>query len=245
MAVKAIAAAGKPARCDITLRQGVLIRGRVTDKATGRPVRAGITNYPFPDNPHLKAYPAIDPHGASGDDGRFEIAVPPGRGVLTARTGDRRYLQAFGADRIEGLDHIPSLMRRPLHSVPDFQVVVEVNPAGGGGPVIQDLQLTPARTVTGTVIDPDGKPVVEAVAMGLDANVSWGDRVLGSADFTVEDIDPREPRRVYFFQVDRRLAGSVLIRGDEAGPLTVRLQPWGVVTGRVVDDRGRPNSDWC
>jgi hypothetical protein len=63
-----------------------------------------------------------------------------------------------------------------------------------------------------------------------------------SADFTVEDIDPREPRRVYFFQVDRRLAGSVLIRGDEADPLTVRLRPWGAVTGRIVDDRGRPQS---
>ena len=50
------------------------------------------------------------------------------------------------------------------------------------------------------------------------------------------------PRRIYFFQVDRRLAGSVLIEGDEAGPLTVRLQPWGVVTGRIVDDRGRPQS---
>ena len=162
--------------------------------------------------------------------------------MLIAHTSDRRYLGAVGADRIEGLDRIPDLSSRQPHPVPNYQVIVEIQLAAGAGPVTCDLQLIPARTVTGTVIDPDGKPVSEAVAMGLDANVSWGDRVLGSADFTVEDIDPREPRRVFFFQVDRRLAGSVLIRGDEAGPLSVRLQPWGVVTGRIVDDRGRPQS---
>ena len=126
--------------------------------------------------------------------------------------------------------------------MPNYQAIVEIRLAAGAGPVTRDLQLVPARTVTGTIIDPDGKPVVEAVAMGLDANVPWGDGVLLSADFTVKNINPQLPRRVYFFQVDRRLAGSVLIRGDEAGPLSVRLQPWGVVTGRIVNDRGRPQS---
>jgi hypothetical protein len=30
------------------------------------------------------------------------------------------------------------------------------------------------------------------------------------------------------------------LRGDEAGPLTVRLEPTGTLTGRVVDAEGRP-----
>ena len=38
----------------------------------------------------------------------------------------------------------------------------------------------------------------------------------------------------------RKLIGSVYLKGDEAGPLTVRLQPWGTVTGRIVDDEGQP-----
>ena len=219
-----------------------MIRGRITDRATGRPVSAGVAYDPFPDNPHLKAYPSIEPHDASGDDGQFEIAVPPGRGALTAHCYQGRYLLGVGAERIEGLDRIPSLARRPPHLVAGYQLVVEVNLAPGAGPVTRDLQLVPARAVTGTLIDPDGKPIVEAVAMGLDANVPWGNRVLMSADFAIEDIDPGGPRRVSFFHVGRRLAGSVLINGDEAGPLSVRLRPWGAVTGRIVDDRGRPQT---
>ena len=38
----------------------------------------------------------------------------------------------------------------------------------------------------------------------------------------------------------RKLVGSITLKGDETGPLTVRLQPWGTITGRVVDDDGRP-----
>ena len=38
----------------------------------------------------------------------------------------------------------------------------------------------------------------------------------------------------------RKLAGSVYLKGDEAGPLTVRLQPWGTITGRIVDVDGQP-----
>ena len=32
----------------------------------------------------------------------------------------------------------------------------------------------------------------------------------------------------------------VIARGDEHGPLTVRLQPAGTVTGRLLDDDGQP-----
>ena len=32
----------------------------------------------------------------------------------------------------------------------------------------------------------------------------------------------------------------MIARGDEHGPLTVRLQPAGTVTGRLLDDDGQP-----
>ena len=38
----------------------------------------------------------------------------------------------------------------------------------------------------------------------------------------------------------RKLVGSVYLKGDEAGAISVRLQPWGTVTGRVVDEDGQP-----
>ena len=33
-----------------------------------------------------------------------------------------------------------------------------------------------------------------------------------------------------------------MLRGDETRPQTVTLQPWGVLTGRVVDAEGQPAS---
>ena len=38
----------------------------------------------------------------------------------------------------------------------------------------------------------------------------------------------------------RKLIGSVYLKGDETGPLTIRLQPYGTITGRIVDEDGRP-----
>ncbi len=38
----------------------------------------------------------------------------------------------------------------------------------------------------------------------------------------------------------RKLIGSVLLRGDEVGPVSIKLQPWGSISGRIVDDEGRP-----
>lgn len=235
--IEADPSAEGPARCDLELREGIPIRGRVTDKGTGRPVIASVSYFSLPG--HSQGDPdGVERVAWTGGDGRFEIAVPPGRGVLVARTSGGRYLPAAGADRIEGLDRIRSLVGEPRKLVPDYQAAVEVHPVTGSGPMTRDISLEPVRTVTGTVVDPDGKPVAEIVARGLDANIVWGDRVLLTPGFAVDNIDPRSPRRVDFFHVERRLAGSVRPRGDEAGPILVRLQPWAVVTGRIVDDRG-------
>jgi hypothetical protein len=38
----------------------------------------------------------------------------------------------------------------------------------------------------------------------------------------------------------RKLIGTAFLKGDEVGPITIKLQPWGSVAGRIVDDEGRP-----
>ena len=53
-------------------------------------------------------------------------------------------------------------------------------------------------------------------------------------------LDPKQPRPLFFRHDEKKLAGFVSARGDESGPLTVRLQPAGTVTGRLLDDDGQP-----
>jgi hypothetical protein len=53
-------------------------------------------------------------------------------------------------------------------------------------------------------------------------------------------LDPDKPRPVVFLHAERKLAAVVTLRGDEKQPLTVRLAPTAVVTGRVLDEDGQP-----
>ena len=61
-----------------------------------------------------------------------------------------------------------------------------------------------------------------------------------SPTFEVHALDPSKPRRVTVTHEARKLAGSTLVKGGEAGPITLKLRPWGTIFGRVVDDEGQP-----
>jgi hypothetical protein len=87
------------------------------------------------------------------------------------------------------------------------------------------------------VVGPDGKPLGGVRVVGL---TSMPDaEVLPGASFTVEGLNPRRTRQLIFDHRDKGLGKVVTVRG-EAGPLTVRLEPCGVVVGRVVDREGKP-----
>jgi hypothetical protein len=66
---------------------------------------------------------------------------------------------------------------------------------------------------------------------------------LDSDAFAARALDPGRPRPLVFRHDRKKLAAVVVATGDEKGPLTVRLQPAGTVTGRLVDDDGRPRHD--
>ena len=48
----------EPVTFDIALKRGILVRGRVTDKATGQPVPGYVNAYTFRDNPTSRSSPA-------------------------------------------------------------------------------------------------------------------------------------------------------------------------------------------
>jgi RNA polymerase sigma factor (sigma-70 family) len=240
----------EPATIDLRLKRGVLIRGRITDKETGRPVKGGSVNsFAMRDNPHVDEYPGFkDAYVTTAypdEDGRFAIAALPGRGMLGVYASSERYLRGVGAEAIRKPGPGPEASLRAYPGFPfasSYHRIVAFDASSGSEAVSLDLQLDPGRVVLATAVDPDGKPVPGCRAFGTRSLTYWDRRPLDSATFQVTALDPRQTRRVMVYHEGRRLGGTALIGKDEAGPLTIQLQPCGIVTGRLVDEEGQPRT---
>ena len=96
-------------------------------------------------------------------------------------------------------------------------------------------------TLSGTVVDPDGRPLPGCTAIDLCPHtMSFNIVKLDSGAFTARALDPKQPRPLVFRHDERKLAAVLVARGDEKGPLTVHLRPAGTVTGRLLDPDGQP-----
>jgi RNA polymerase sigma factor (sigma-70 family) len=125
----------------------------------------------------------------------------------------------------------------------EYAAIVLINPAEGSKPLELEATVVRDRPRQITLIDPEGRPVIGAKARGLiyyDHDRGGSETTLRSATFPVTGLHPDRARRILFFKEDRKLIGFLLARGDGDSPYTVRMQRWGVVTGRIVDEQGQP-----
>ncbi|OJW26733.1 MAG: hypothetical protein BGO49_18330 [Planctomycetales bacterium 71-10] len=190
------------------------------------------------------------------DQGYFEIFMVPGPAVLAARVPGGRYRMGAGFEtipwpkrdgKVVTSDDDVSSALRPY----DHHVVQGVDPKPGDEEFACDLVLDPGRSVAARVVGPDGEPLAGAWVGGDEMYVTESSPTftprtgpLPTADFRVERLIPHAPRVVEGTHVEKKLAGGVVVGPDEAGPVTLKLEPWGAVTGRVVDVAGRPVAAW-
>jgi hypothetical protein len=240
----------EPIRFDMTLKRGVLVRGRVTDKSTGRPVPGLVAAYTFADNPHAGEFPGYADgsrnYAPIGDDGRYEVVALPGRGIIACVTNIGRYRRGVGAKAITrgfepigntsgGFNTLPGMCM-----IDEYHILAEVDLDTKAEAATRDLQVEPGRTLTIHVVDPEGRPLGGTKAWGLSDVAQAFAFPQDSPAIEVYALDPLEPRRVTIAHEGRKLVGSAFIKGDEAGPLTVRLQPQATIAGRVLDEDGQP-----
>ena len=235
-----------PVKHDVALKRGVLLRGKVTDKATGRPVGGYVSVYTFADNPHVDEFPGYRssyPPQAPIKDGQYEVVALPGRSVLGCRAADMNLYRGYvGAEAIKGYDpKIPGFHTRPHYcNVWNYNAVAELNLDPKAETATLDIQVDPGRTIVVNPVDPDGKPVAGTMAAGLGDLFSSTEYPQSSTKVEIHALDPSRPRRVIVRHPGRKLIGTVYLKGAEAGPITLQLQPYGTIAGRVVDDEGRP-----
>jgi RNA polymerase sigma factor (sigma-70 family) len=252
----------QPLTADVKLTRGVILTGRVVDRASGRGVPASVCFHSLPDESAVGKPEAVRDrlsrfNAAADSDGRFRLPLLPGPGVLT--------VDASGEDMLDGRMFSPFLPAEPnelerkrarltprgngsflipmadgTQELVTANVFKRLDVADGIAPDSLELFVERGRTIGLRIEDPDGKPLAGTVVSGMTA--MWPMTfTLPTAECTLYALQPGKPRTVVFYHPERKNVGVLRIRGDETGPLTVRLSPaGGVVTGRVVDVDGNP-----
>ncbi len=190
---------------DVTVPRGVLIRGQVVEAGTGRPLAGASVQ--FHANPQrddiVSGWHAIV---ASGDDGSFRIAVPPGRGHLLVYGHTSDYiLREIGWRELQY--GRPGGWRTYAHAI----LAYEVNAGDASSEIVAALR--PGKTIRGRVLDPDGRPVKEATIMTRldagDTHAHWnGAHQLHARNgrFELHGLGPETSAPVIFLDADHERA---------------------------------------
>ena len=190
----------EPVPVDFALERGVLVRGKLLDKATGKPVPGRVSFIALPDNPNLKDFTDLNkPHMLASDpgrtkrDGSFAVVAIPGPGLLVARADeDQHYLPAI----------VPEPRPQISNILEEYHAVVRIDPSEDNAKSLtRDIALEPARTRKGSVVGPDGKPLAGAHVAGLSGvtRLLFGRTDQMDTDsFSAGGIDPKRPRNIVF-----------------------------------------------
>ncbi len=255
---------------DLRMPRGVVIRGKVTEAGTNRPL-AGATIQFIPAG-HRRpgdALSGLQAMVASRADGSFQVVVPPGKGHLLVFGPTPGYVaEEIGYNRLYG-DQAPFGMFTVMLTNAMNGEIVSTGLYGhqpGGGPrhrahaiIPYDVKagdaprdvaaaLRPGVTIRGRVEGPDGQTIAGAAivtTLHIDAlNSFWGfgDRLkVCDGRFELHGLDPAGTTRISILDPDHEWGATVDISGKQAGEdLTIRLQPCGQARARFIGPDGKP-----
>ncbi len=233
------------------LRRAVWVSGQVLDDATGKPVQDSFIRYfAFADNPFLRqdlqagSPPELLVDVRTDADGRFRMAAYPGRGIVSATA----YGYVMGSadlekePRLKGIEFNERLYPPYQFSSSTAGAVVEVNAPDDAESIACDLRLRKGKSRDLLVVDPDNKPVFGVEASGLKSQIENPMTAIQVDHFQVTNLVPGESRAVVARVVSRKLMGLAMVPEAGDAPVTLCLLPWCSLTGRLVDDAGRPRT---
>jgi RNA polymerase sigma factor (sigma-70 family) len=228
---------------DVALPRGVLVRGTVTDEATGRPVAGARVSYMAHfDNPNLTHEELSGNNFANGRDmvttaadGTFRIACRPGPGHLDIEGPDPDYVWRRNVVRnTYGVDTWYS------HGF------VALDPKVGAEPVDTKVTLRKGVTIKGEVFGPGGGAVEDLdVFCRLQGFSTHPVKVHGN-HFELHGCDPDEAITVMFFDAANHWGATARLSANKASDKAVqlRLAACGSARARFVDNEGKPLIDF-
>jgi RNA polymerase sigma factor (sigma-70 family) len=223
---------------DAELQRGVWIDVTAKDKTTGKPIPGNVSYFVLPDlpakdeimeRPFADAFKEFMPVRT---DGTLRFAGLPRRAIVAFQTDRKKYPRSQEAATIQLPGTLAAL---------NFHAFVDVFPKADDESVKVEFVLETGGIAQVKLIGPDGQPVSGALAAGLCDD--WSDDIdplPQKAEFTALGLKADRPRLLCFAHEEMKLAGSVVVRGDEKDAVTVKLVPWGTVSGRLLDTDGKP-----
>jgi hypothetical protein len=235
----------------LSLPRGILVRGRITEKPSGKPVAGASVSFvqnrvnnPFYRPDASTFWDEAQQIGVSGKDGSFQLPVLPGPGHLLVCGPTPDYVKVETSRKKVEDPRINADRRYYLDAV----VPLKLKPQPGPHKVA--ITLRRGVTLTGKVLNPGGKPVAHAQMMCRTYfprefshnNMANNAKEVKDGRFELPGCDPDKPTEVFFLDAAHKIGAVVKLSAKElrGQPATVRLQPCGTARARLVDANGKP-----
>ena len=211
---------------DLSLERGVLIRGRVLEEGTDKPVvRARVIYHPVKNKTKPKNLVSGWQNDQTTDEkGEFTFAVPAGTGIFQVRHWENTYVyqtKVRGTTRTYWHAH---------HKI-DAKIAAD--------PQMEEIRLTPGNVVHGEVVDESGAPVEEfQVITNLkiwQVDGSWQGYNNKEVDgkFQLTNLEADKEYTVHLLDAKRKLGATVKLKSQE-DPVKIVLKPCGQATAKFV-----------
>jgi RNA polymerase sigma factor (sigma-70 family) len=245
---------------EIALPRGVLLRGKITEAETGKPVAGAIVTYNADPNVRVR----------SGQDGSYQLGGWPNAARLTVTHPNGEYLtQIIGS--------AGGTVNKPIGDPSYYHAVVEVDVKPDDKVKEVNITLRRGVTIAGRLVGPDDKPVASALLF-VSAHKPRSEKTMHpvlvrDGKFEVPGCDPEKTYQLMFLEYPRlppmlmmteglqsfgqlwlaelvngkdRRGASVKVSAKKAAgePLVVRLTPCGSAKLRFTDASGKPKPDF-
>jgi beta-lactamase regulating signal transducer with metallopeptidase domain/5-hydroxyisourate hydrolase-like protein (transthyretin family) len=231
-------------KLDFKLKPVSLVRGQVLDKSTGKPISGGIQYSVFAKNPNFadhRKFSFANFHECRTDkEGRYEIAVLPGEGLISFMADDHQHYRR--AEKYGAIGESIGSEMRMYETYPymvnaaDKHFVKEIQIDKNATDTELNIELSSGKSIGIRVVRANGESAPKAILNGATEPGGWGPTQDGMNELAGYYAD--QGRELFAYDPESHQAAYLKISGPQTKEITLTLQPAGSLRGRLVDKQG-------